>query len=56
MKLNAQAGIRFRCDCSRERLRRVLMGIQEDELTDIIETDKKQNWYAITAIKIYILH
>ena len=54
MKLNAQAGIRFRCDCSRERLRRVLMGIQEDELTDIIETDKKAELVCHYCNKKYI--
>ena len=41
VKINAQTDVRFKCDCSRERLRRVLLGIQEDELIDIIKKDKK---------------
>ena len=41
MKENARVGIRFKCDCNRERLRRVLLGMQDDELIDIIKTDGK---------------
>jgi molecular chaperone Hsp33 len=32
---------RFLCDCSRERLERVLISLGKEELTDLIETDGK---------------
>jgi len=41
MQVKAVMDVRFKCDCSRERLRRILMGMDEKELIDIIEKDKR---------------
>ncbi len=41
MKVNAVMDVQFKCDCNRERLKRILMGMDEKELIDIIENDKR---------------
>ncbi len=39
LKINGKTGLKFECDCSRERLERVVLGLGKEELQDIIETD-----------------
>lgn len=39
MKINDRINLSFECDCSRERLETLLLGLGKDELEDMIETD-----------------
>lgn len=41
MQVKAVKDVRFKCDCNRERLKYILMGMDEKELVDIIEKDKR---------------
>ncbi len=43
----------YRCDCSRERLERVLISLGEDELSDIIETDGHAELVCVFCSKRY---
>lgn len=40
VKINGKTDLRFQCDCSRERLERVILSLGKEELKDIIETDE----------------
>ena len=42
--------LRWQCDCSEERLEKVLMTIGEKDLSQIIEEDRPK-WYASSAAK-----
>jgi molecular chaperone Hsp33 len=39
VKINGKTPLQFQCDCSRERLERVVISLGKEELEDIIETD-----------------
>ena len=39
LKVLDKSPLRFQCDCNRERLERVVLGLGREELTDVIETD-----------------
>jgi len=54
MKINAVVDARFKCDCNRERLKGILMGMEEKELIDIIENDKRAEVVCHYCNKKYI--
>lgn len=41
LKLLKKTPLKFKCDCNRERLERVVLGLGREELEDIIQTDGK---------------
>jgi molecular chaperone Hsp33 len=41
LKINGKTDLRFQCDCSRERLERVVLSLGKEELRDIMETDQQ---------------
>ena len=39
LKLLGKTSLKFKCDCNRERLERVVLGLGKEELEDIIQTE-----------------
>jgi molecular chaperone Hsp33 len=54
MKVNAVVDVQFKCDCNRQRLKYILMGMDEKELIDIIEKDKRAEVVCHYCNKKYI--
>lgn len=54
MKINGVHDVQFKCDCNRERLKGVLMGMEEKELIDIIEKDRRAEVVCHYCNKKYI--
>lgn len=54
MQVKAVMDVQFKCDCNRQRLRRILMGMDERELIDIIEKDKRAEVVCHYCNKKYI--
>ncbi|MCM8899974.1 Hsp33 family molecular chaperone HslO [Caldicoprobacter algeriensis] len=54
MKVNAIVDVQFKCDCNRQRLKYILMGMDEKELIDIIENDKRAEVVCHYCNKKYI--
>ena len=53
LEILASAKPEFKCDCSRERLERVLISLGRDELKDMIEKDGKAELTCRFCNKVY---
>ena len=53
LEILAAAKPEFKCDCSRERLERVLISLGRDELKDMIEKDGKAELTCRFCNKVY---